>query len=43
MISESDIVVVGSGALGSSVAFHLAREHKGSVALLDKADLASQT
>ena len=37
-----DAVVIGSGALGASTAFHLASSGL-SVALLDKADLASQT
>jgi glycine/D-amino acid oxidase-like deaminating enzyme len=37
-----DILVIGSGALGSSVAFHLTRAGK-RVALLDKAGIGSQT
>jgi glycine/D-amino acid oxidase-like deaminating enzyme len=37
-----DAVVIGSGALGASTAFHLAASGL-SVALLDKAELASQT
>jgi glycine/D-amino acid oxidase-like deaminating enzyme len=37
-----DAVVIGSGALGASTAFHLVQAGL-SVALLDKADLASQT
>lgn len=37
-----DAVVIGAGALGASTAFHLASAGL-SVALLDKADLASQT
>jgi glycine/D-amino acid oxidase-like deaminating enzyme len=43
MISETEVVVIGSGALGSSVAFHLARARKLGVALIDMHDLASQT
>jgi glycine/D-amino acid oxidase-like deaminating enzyme len=43
MISEADVVVIGSGALGSSVAFHLAKARKLRVALVDMHDLASQT
>ena len=43
MISETDVVVIGSGALGSSVAFHLAKARKLAVALVDMHDLASQT
>ena len=37
-----DAVVIGAGALGASTAFHLAKAGL-AVALLDKADLASQT
>lgn len=37
-----DVVVIGSGALGASTAFHLARAGR-SVAVLDKAAIASQT
>lgn len=37
-----DVVVIGSGALGASTAFHLAKAGR-SVALLDKAGIASQT
>src|SRR5437867_5414912 len=42
MIDAADAVVVGSGAFGSSVAYHLAR-HGLQVALLDRSRLASQT
>src|SRR5215510_7914607 len=42
MIDHADAVVVGSGAFGSSVAYHLAR-HGLLVALLDRSRLASQT
>ena len=42
MIESVDVVVVGSGALGSSTAFHLAKEGR-SVALVDKAEIGSQT
>lgn len=43
MIMERfDVIVIGSGALGSSTAFHLAKLGK-KVALLDKAEIASQT
>ena len=37
-----DVIVIGSGAFGSSTAFHLAKYGK-RVALLDKAEIASQT
>jgi len=43
MISETEVVVIGSGALGSSVAFHLAKAQKLAVALVDMHELASQT
>jgi glycine/D-amino acid oxidase-like deaminating enzyme len=42
MIDAAECVVIGSGALGSSVAFHLAKSGK-QVALLDKHALGSQT
>jgi glycine/D-amino acid oxidase-like deaminating enzyme len=37
-----DVAVIGSGALGASTAFHLAKFGR-SVALIDKADIGSQT
>jgi glycine/D-amino acid oxidase-like deaminating enzyme len=42
MIDAADAVVVGSGAFGSSVAYHLAR-HGLRVAVLDRSRLACQT
>src|SRR5262245_38928245 len=42
MIDKADVVVIGSGALGASTAFHLAKLGR-AVALLDQAALASQT
>ncbi len=42
MIDAAECVVIGSGALGSSAAFHLAQSGK-QVALLDKHALGSQT
>jgi glycine/D-amino acid oxidase-like deaminating enzyme len=42
MIEATEVVVIGSGALGASVAFHLARGGK-QVALVDKHALGSQT
>src|SRR5436190_3743768 len=43
MIQEAAAVVIGSGALGSSVAFHLAKAGLAPVALVDKYEIASQT
>src|SRR5882762_1882122 len=43
MLQEAAAVVIGSGALGSSVAFHLARAGVIPVALIDKHEIASQT
>jgi len=43
VIQEADAVVIGSGALGASVAFHLAKLGAGRVALLDRFEIASQT
>ena len=42
MIEAAECVVIGSGALGASVAFHLAKAGK-QVALLDQHALGSQT
>jgi glycine/D-amino acid oxidase-like deaminating enzyme len=42
MIEAAECVVIGSGALGASIAFHLARAGK-QVALVDKHALGSQT
>ena len=43
MVDRADVVVIGSGGLGASTAFHLAAREAGDVVLLDKHDLASQT
>ena len=43
MLQEAAAVVIGSGALGSSVAFHLAKAGIAPVALIDKHEIASQT
>jgi glycine/D-amino acid oxidase-like deaminating enzyme len=42
MIESADAVVIGAGAFGASVAFHLAKRGR-RVALLEKFDVASQT
>lgn len=42
MIDSADVVVIGSGAFGASVAYHLARRGA-HVAVLERAGLASQT
>ena len=42
MIEAAECAVIGSGALGASIAFHLARGRK-QVALVDKHALGSQT
>jgi glycine/D-amino acid oxidase-like deaminating enzyme len=42
VIASADVVVVGSGAFGASVAYHLARRGVG-VVVLERAGLASQT
>ncbi len=43
MISEAEVVIIGSGAFGSSTAYHLAAlGHKG-VVLVDTHEIASQT
>src|SRR3989449_8665799 len=42
MIASADAVVVGSGAFGASVAYHLARRGA-RVALLERGQLAAQT
>jgi glycine/D-amino acid oxidase-like deaminating enzyme len=43
MIEEADAIVIGAGAFGTSVAFHLVRRGLRRVALLDKDAVASQT
>jgi glycine/D-amino acid oxidase-like deaminating enzyme len=43
MLTKAAAVVIGSGALGSSVAFHLAKAGVRPVALLDQHEIASQT
>ena len=43
MIHEAAAVIVGSGALGSSVAYHLVKRGVAPVVLIDKHGIASQT
>lgn len=43
MVDEAQAVVIGAGALGSSVAFHLAKAGWRRVALIERHDVASQT
>ena len=43
MLQEAAAVIIGSGALGSSVAYHLAKAGVAPVALIDKHEIASQT
>jgi glycine/D-amino acid oxidase-like deaminating enzyme len=42
-VDRADVVVIGSGGLGASTAFHLAARGAGDVVLLDRHELASQT
>ena len=41
--SRADVVVIGSGAFGSSIAYHLARAGAGDVTLLEQHAIGSQT
>lgn len=43
MISQSDVIVIGSGGLGAATAFHLVKRGVNHVALVDKHDIGSQT
>jgi glycine/D-amino acid oxidase-like deaminating enzyme len=43
MLRDAAAVVIGSGALGCSVAYHLAKSSVAPVALIDKHEIASQT
>src|SRR5215471_290104 len=42
MIQEAEVVVIGAGAFGASIAFHLARRGR-RVALVERYAIASQT
>lgn len=41
MVETADIVIVGGGCIGASVALHLAEKQAGKILLLEKADLAN--
>src|SRR3954454_15921164 len=43
MVEQADVVVIGAGAFGSSVAYHLAKLGKRNVVLLDRFEPGSQT
>ena len=43
MVERADVVVIGSGGLGASTAFHLAERGAGEVVVVDRHELASQT
>jgi 4-methylaminobutanoate oxidase (formaldehyde-forming) len=43
MIKRSDVVVIGSGALGAATAFYLAKRRAGDVVLVDRHEIGSQT
>jgi glycine/D-amino acid oxidase-like deaminating enzyme len=43
MISQADVVVIGSGGLGAATAFYLVKRGIRNVALVDKHDIGSQT
>ncbi len=41
MVRTADVVVIGAGAMGCSIAFHLARDGAGNVVVLDKGGICS--
>ena len=41
--SRADVVIIGSGAFGLAAAYQLSRIHSGSIVVLDRFDVASQT
>jgi glycine/D-amino acid oxidase-like deaminating enzyme len=43
MISQADVIVIGSGGLGAATAFYLVKRGVRHVALVDKHDIGSQT
>lgn len=43
MIKQADAIVIGSGGLGAATAFYLLKRGAGSVALVEKHDIGSQT
>jgi glycine/D-amino acid oxidase-like deaminating enzyme len=42
-VERADVVVIGSGGFGASIAFHLVERGAGDVVLVDRHELASQT
>ena len=43
MISQADVIVVGSGGLGAATAFYLVKRDVKHVVLVDRHDIGSQT
>jgi glycine/D-amino acid oxidase-like deaminating enzyme len=43
MLKRADVVVIGSGGLGAATAFYLAKRNAGSVVLVDRHEIGSQT
>ena len=43
MISQADVIVIGSGGLGAATAFYLVKRGVARVALVDRHDIGSQT
>ncbi len=43
MITEAEVVIIGSGAFGSSTAYHLAALGRGGIVLIDAHEIGSQT
>ena len=43
MLKHADVVVIGSGGLGAATAFYLAKRNAGTVVLVDRHEIGSQT
>ena len=43
MLKRADVVVIGSGGLGAATAFYLAKRNAGTVVLVDRHEIGSQT